>query len=159
MLLLLRETVGTSPNPRPPVALARVQLPPAQLPEGARAELQRLLGADAVRDDHAQRVGHAAGRGYPDLVRLRAGELPEAPDAVLYPSSPEQIGALMALCAKRSIAVVPSVGAPAWWVGWRRCGASTRRWWRWTWAISTSSSRSTPNRDWQPPGRECACPR
>ncbi len=110
MLLLLRETVGTSPNPRPPVALARVQLPPAQLPEGARAELQRLLGADAVRDDHAQRVGHAAGRGYPDLVRLRAGELPEAPDAVLYPSSPEQIGALMALCAKRSIAVVPFGG-------------------------------------------------
>jgi alkyldihydroxyacetonephosphate synthase len=110
MLRLLDETVGTSPRPRPPVALARVRLPPAQLPEGARAELQALLGTDAVRDDHAERVGHAAGRGYPDLVRLRAGELTEAPDAVLYPSSTEQLGALLALCAQRSIAVVPFGG-------------------------------------------------
>jgi alkyldihydroxyacetonephosphate synthase len=110
MLRLLREMVGTSPTPRPPVALARVQLPHGQLPEGARAELQRLLGGDAVRDDHAERVTHAAGRGYPDLVRLRAGELAEAPDAVLYPSGAEQLGSLMALCAKRSIAVVPFGG-------------------------------------------------
>ena len=110
MLRLLRETVGTSPRPRPPVALARVQLPPARLPEGAHAELRALLGADAVRDDHAERVEHAAGRGYPDLVRLRAGEPTEAPDAVLYPSHPEQLGALLALCAKHSIAVVPFGG-------------------------------------------------
>ncbi len=110
MLRLLRETVGTSPNPRPPVALARVQLPPAQLPEGARSELQRLLGASAVREDHAERVGHAAGRGYPDLLRLRAGDLHEAPDAVLHPRSTEQLGALMALCEKHSIAVVPFGG-------------------------------------------------
>ncbi len=110
MLRLLEETVGIAPRSRPPVALARVQLPTARLPEGARAELQALLGDDAVRDDHAERVGHAAGRGYPDLVRLRAGELPEAPDAVLYPGDAEQLGALLALCAKRSIAVVPFGG-------------------------------------------------
>jgi len=110
MLRLVGETVGISPRPRPPVALARVQLPSAQLPEGARAELQALLGDDAVRDDHAERVKHAAGRGYPDLVRLRAGELAEAPDAVLYPGRPEQVGALLQVCAKRSIAVVPFGG-------------------------------------------------
>ncbi len=110
MLRLLRETVGTSSRPRPPVALARVQLPSAQLPDTAHAELQALLGTDAVRDDHAERVKHAAGRGYPDLVRLRAGEPAEAPDAVLYPGRPEQLGALLQLCAKRSIAVVPFGG-------------------------------------------------
>ena len=110
MLRLLRETVGTSPRPRPPVALARVRLPPARLPEGAHAELRALLGADAVRDDHAARVEHAAGKSYPDLVRLRAGEPTEAPDAVLYPSHPEQLGALLALCAKHAIAVVPYGG-------------------------------------------------
>ena len=110
MLRLLDETVGVSPRPRPPVALARVQLPPARLPEGARAELQALLGGDAVRDSHAERVEHAAGRGYPDLVRLRAGEPTEAPDAVLYPSDPEQIGPLLQVCTKHSIAVVPYGG-------------------------------------------------
>ncbi len=110
MLRLLQETVGISPRPRPPVALARVRLPPARLPESARAELQTLLGGEAVRDDHAERVRHAAGKGYPDLVRLRAGEPAEAPDAVLYPSRPEQLGALLRVCAKRSIAVVPFGG-------------------------------------------------
>jgi alkyldihydroxyacetonephosphate synthase len=110
MLRLVGETVGISPRPRPPVALARVQLPSAKLPEGARAELRALLGDDALREDHAERVKHAAGRGYPDLVRLRAGELAEAPDAVVYPSRPEHVGALLQVCAKRSIAVVPYGG-------------------------------------------------
>jgi len=32
------------------------------------------VGADQVQDDRAARVGHAAGRSYPDLVRLRAGD-------------------------------------------------------------------------------------
>jgi alkyldihydroxyacetonephosphate synthase len=110
MLRLLRDTVGTAAGVRPPVALARVRLPEATLPERARAELRELLGAEAVRDDHAERVSHAAGKGYPDLVRLRAGEPGEAPDAVLYPSRSEQLGALLALCARRSIAVVPFGG-------------------------------------------------
>ncbi len=110
MLRLLEETVGTLRRPRPPVALARVRLPTARLPDTARAELQTLLGTDAVRDDHAERVKHAAGRGYPDLVRLRAGQPAEAPDAVLYPGRSEQLGALLRLCAKHSIAVVPFGG-------------------------------------------------
>jgi alkyldihydroxyacetonephosphate synthase len=110
MLGLLRETLGTASLPRPPVALERVRLPPVALPGQAHAELQALLGAEAVRDDHAERVAHAAGKGYPDLVRLRAGEPGEAPDAVLYPSRPGQLGALLQLCARRSIAVVPFGG-------------------------------------------------
>jgi alkyldihydroxyacetonephosphate synthase len=110
-LELLRETVGTTARPRPPVALAGVRLPAPALPEGARAELRALLGGEeGVRDDHADRVGHAAGRGYPDLVRLRAGEPEGAPDAVLYPGRPEQLGALLALCGRHALAVVPFGG-------------------------------------------------
>ncbi len=87
--------MGSRPDPRPPVALARVRLPPARLPESARAELRALLGGKPCATSHAERVRHAAGKGYPDLVRLRAGEPEEAPDAVLYPSRPEQLGALL----------------------------------------------------------------
>ncbi len=110
MLRLLEETIGTSPQPRPPVALARVQLPPAELPEGAGTQLRALLGAHAVRDDHAERVAHAAGKSYPDLLRVRAGAPGEAPDAVLYPSDPQQLGPLLQICARNSIAVVPFGG-------------------------------------------------
>jgi alkyldihydroxyacetonephosphate synthase len=113
-LELLRETVGIEGAPsarlRPPVALASVRLEPTALPEGARAELRAVLGEEGVRDDHTERVGHAAGKGYPDLVRLRAGEPEGAPDAVVYPSSPEQLRAVLEVCGRRAVAVVPFGG-------------------------------------------------
>ena len=52
--------------------------------------------------EHDERVLHAAGKGYPDLVRLRAGRPEGAPDAVVYPDSHEQIRAVLALCAARA---------------------------------------------------------
>jgi alkyldihydroxyacetonephosphate synthase len=107
---VVRELVGTAARPRPPVALARVRLEPAALGGEARAELVALLGAGGLREDHADRVAHAAGRGYPDLVRLRAGEPEGAPDAVLYPTRAEQLAALLQVCARRSLAVVPFGG-------------------------------------------------
>src|ERR1700693_5769887 len=73
-LRLLRETVGVANHPRPPVALGQVRLEPSTLGERALGGLRGIVGADCVRDDHAERVTHAAGKGYPDLVRLRAGE-------------------------------------------------------------------------------------
>jgi alkyldihydroxyacetonephosphate synthase len=98
------------PALRPPVALGRVQLPASELAPDAAAQLQEILGAANVRDDHAERVTHAAGKGYPDLVRMRAGEPESAPDAVVYPQSHEQLLAVLALCARASLAVVPFGG-------------------------------------------------
>jgi alkyldihydroxyacetonephosphate synthase len=110
-LELLREIVGMAASPRPPVALERVRLPASRLPQAARVALGALLGgAGGVREDHADRVAHAAGKGYPDLVRLRAGEPEGAPDAVLYPTAAQQLGALLELCARHSLAVVPFGG-------------------------------------------------
>ncbi|HVR04431.1 MAG TPA: FAD-binding oxidoreductase [Solirubrobacteraceae bacterium] len=109
-LAFLRETVGVAPRSCPPVALAHVQLPSPSLPAGALAELRSLLGEEAVRETHAERVGHAAGRGYPDLVRLRAGTPKGAPDAVVYPSDARRLRALLELCGRRSLALVPFGG-------------------------------------------------
>ena len=102
----LRETVGIAPRPRPPVALEHVRIDPSAVTGATVERLRDLLGPDGVRVDHADRVGHAAGKGYPDLVRLRAGEPEGAPDAVLYPSSREQLRVLLDLCARESMAVV-----------------------------------------------------
>jgi alkyldihydroxyacetonephosphate synthase len=107
VLALLRERVGTVPRPRPPVALARVRLPAPALSPDALAALRAVVGADGVRDNHDARVLHAAGKGYPDLVRMRAGEPGEAPDAVVYPRDAHQLEPLLRACAERSIAVVP----------------------------------------------------
>jgi len=103
----LRETVGVATHPRPPVALEQVRLAAPVLSESTTAALREIVGAEGVRDDHAERVVHAAGKGYPDLVRLRAG-LPEgAPDAVVRPGDREQLRAVLDRCAQASVAVVP----------------------------------------------------
>jgi alkyldihydroxyacetonephosphate synthase len=109
-LSFLRETVGAGAHPRPPVALEHVRLPPPTISTEALDALRVLVGAEHVRDDRAERVGHAAGKGYPDLVRLRAGTPEGAPDAVLYPCSREQLRGLLSACGRLSLAVVPFGG-------------------------------------------------
>ncbi len=106
----LRDTIGIASAPRPPVALDRVSLPAGALDHDALRALREILGTEHVRDDHAERVLHAAGKGYPDLLELRAGRPRNAPDAVLYPGSREQLGRLLSACAQLSVAVVPFGG-------------------------------------------------
>ena len=106
----LRDSVGLAPRPRPAVALANVELQGSRLSHSQLSALRGIVGEHGVRVDHRERVLHAAGKGYPDLVRLRAGQPEGAPDAVLYPHSHQQLRALLELCARQSLAVVPFGG-------------------------------------------------
>ncbi len=106
----LRETAGIEPRPRAPVALGGVRLEPSRLSDSLLEQLRAIVGVEGVRDDHEQRVVHAAGKGYPDLVRLRAGEPEGAPDAVVHPAGHDQVRAVLDLCARSSVAVVPFGG-------------------------------------------------
>jgi alkyldihydroxyacetonephosphate synthase len=110
-LALLRSELGidASAGARP-VALEEVRLPDPRLDASVRARLGSAVGEEHVRDDRAARVGHAAGRSYPDLVRLRTGDLAGAPDAVVEPGSADEVGALLAACAEARVAVVPFGG-------------------------------------------------
>lgn len=106
----LRENIGLEPTPRAPVALGHVRIPPCALGETVLSELRTIAGTHGVGVGHRDRVEHAAGKGYPDLVLLREGRPDGAPDAVVWPSSHAQVRALLELCARRSIAVVPFGG-------------------------------------------------
>jgi alkyldihydroxyacetonephosphate synthase len=108
---LLRGELGLDPAAgAPPVALEEVKLPESRLDAGVRARLAAVVGEEHVRDDREARVGHAAGRSYPDLVRLRTGDLGSAPDAVIEPGSADEVRALLAECASARVAVVPFGG-------------------------------------------------
>ena len=75
-----------------------------------RKALIDIVGADRLLDDPFERAFHALGRSYYDLLRLRAGDLSLAPDAVAYPRGTEEVLALLALAAERGIAVIPYGG-------------------------------------------------
>ena len=92
------------------LALEQLSLPDSSLPQRAREALLTGLGGTGLREDREARVEHAAGRSYPDLVRLRSGEGLSAPDAVLAPGSAEQVRAVLDVCARERVAVVPFGG-------------------------------------------------
>jgi alkyldihydroxyacetonephosphate synthase len=108
-LAFLAEHVGVSPL-RAPVELAQVALPASRLPAAAEQALQAALGPDAVAADHRTRVLHCGGKGYPDLVRLRAGRPELAPDAVAWPRDAAAVRAALRACADHDVAVVPFGG-------------------------------------------------
>src|SRR4051812_20721959 len=93
---------GGLPERRTPhVSLAEVRLPESRLPDALR---------DAATTDRDERVLHAAGKSYPDLVRIRSGDASRAPDGVLYPESHDEGMRLLELCASEGVAVVPFGG-------------------------------------------------
>ncbi|MEJ6020055.1 FAD-binding oxidoreductase [Corynebacterium sp. H113] len=90
----------------PPPAIDDVTIPDSRLTSDAVEAIQSVVGADNVAVDHDTRVQHSVGRSYPDLVRLRAADLPDAPDAVVYPQTEEALLELLQLCSEQKIAVV-----------------------------------------------------
>ena len=89
----------------PPRELSAIALPPSRLSEQARGRLTGLLGH--VEQSNLERARHAAGRTLTDLLKLRAGDLSAAPDAILYPRRESEVLAALKLCAELGIAVVP----------------------------------------------------
>ena len=101
---------GVRAPERGPVDPDEVTLPEIVLTDEARAALEAAVGADQVSYAHDVRVGHTRGWSTPDLLRLRAGDATDAPDAVAFPGSHEEVLALLAACASHRVAVVPYSG-------------------------------------------------
>jgi alkyldihydroxyacetonephosphate synthase len=93
-----------------PVALEEVRLSEPALGDAARARLADIVGEGQVRSDAAARVGRCRGKSYLDLLRQRAGECEDAPDAVVAPGTAEEVQAVLYACNEEGVAVVPFGG-------------------------------------------------
>jgi alkyldihydroxyacetonephosphate synthase len=107
---LARELGMPSLLATPARPLEDIALPPTRLAPGARTAFATIIGAERVRDDNYERAFHARGRSYHDLLRMRAGDLSTAPDAVLYPRGQDEVLSLLAFASENAIAVVPFGG-------------------------------------------------
>lgn len=102
------EALGVGELPHTPaVPLDGIELPPIGIADDV---LERLGAIAEVKTDAFERAFHAVGKSYYDLLRIRRGELPGAPDAVVYPRSHEEVMAVLELCAGADVAVVPFGG-------------------------------------------------
>jgi alkyldihydroxyacetonephosphate synthase len=86
-----------------PVPLEAVELPESRIT--APKELAEMFSAD--RDD---RIAHALGKAYRDVVRGFRGEFPNPPDLVALPESPEDVDAVLNWCADEGAAAIPYGG-------------------------------------------------
>ncbi|WP_322778826.1 FAD-binding oxidoreductase [Frankia sp. Cas4] len=107
---LLEQVLGTACRDTPPVGPDALRLPVGRLGDDARAALVGVLGPAWVRDDRASLVRHCRGRSTTDLLRLRAGDAMDAPDAVVLPASHDEVLAVLAVCGRHRLAVVPFGG-------------------------------------------------
>src|SRR4051794_13937564 len=90
--------------------LEQGKLPSSRLDDALRPDLERALDGAKLDTSHEGRVRHCAGKSYLDLVRIRAGKIEAAPDAVLHPTSPASVERILACAAERDVAVVPFGG-------------------------------------------------
>lgn len=91
---------ATSGSTPPPSALA------GPLLDGVR----EIVGVEHVLVDDTTRALRTRGKSTPDLLRARAGDLTDAPDAVVRPDGHVEVAAVLAWADEHHVAVVPFGG-------------------------------------------------
>ena len=103
----MAEALGTGALPHTPAKkLEEVTLPAPRL----GAKRAALAAIAEVRDDAYERASHTRGKSYFDLLKLRAGDLSDAPDAVVYPKTADEVVRVLAWASTERVAVVPFAG-------------------------------------------------
>jgi alkyldihydroxyacetonephosphate synthase len=91
-------------------AVESPELPDSALDPQLLDGLRGLLGADHVLTDDETRRLRTRGKSTPDLLRARAGDLSDAPDAVIRPAGHDDVAAVLAYAVEHHLAVVPFGG-------------------------------------------------
>jgi alkyldihydroxyacetonephosphate synthase len=66
--------------------------------------------AEIFSEDRYDRIAHALGKAYRDVVRGFRGKFPDPPDLVAYPESPEDVDLVLNFCADERAAAIPFGG-------------------------------------------------
>lgn len=101
---LLHDLLGVRAPSSEAVTLEGVRLPPSGLDTRPLAD---IVGAENVLTDAESRIRHTRGKSTPDLLRMRAGDGSDAPDAVVRPGSHDEV---LELLRRPGLAFVPFGG-------------------------------------------------
>ncbi len=95
---------------RPAVAYEEVVLPEVGLTDELLEGLAGLVGPEHVRTDDESRIRRTRGKSTPDLLKMRAGDASDAPDAVVRPAGHDEAASVVAWCGEQNVALVPFGG-------------------------------------------------
>jgi alkyldihydroxyacetonephosphate synthase len=99
----IRERLGFGGEASEPVPLESIELPAPRLgPPGSLAGI--------LSDDRRERVTHALGKAYRDVVRGFRGQFDHPPDLVARPRDEGEVQAVLEWCADAGAAVIPFGG-------------------------------------------------
>jgi len=87
-----------------------VVVPPPGLSAELIGALREVVGDDHLLTDDESRRQRTRGKSTPDLLKARAGDLSDAPDAVVRPGSHNEVAAVLAWAVEHHVAVVPFGG-------------------------------------------------
>jgi len=105
------QALGATSLPHTPApTLEKTTLPASRASESLLSALREATDASRVYTGTFERAFHAYGRSYYDLLRLRSGALESAPDVVVYPTSKEEVLALLRCAELHRFAVIPFGG-------------------------------------------------
>ncbi len=99
----VRARLGFGGEAEAPVELEAIELPAARI--SAPAALAAI-----VTDDHRERVVHALGKAYRDVVRGFRGQVEHPPDLVARPRDEAEVEAVLGWCADAGAAAIPYGG-------------------------------------------------
>ena len=99
----IRERFGFGGEPEAPVPLEEVELREPRLKAPARF-------GDLFSGDRYERVSHALGKAYRDVVRGFCGEFESPPDLVAFPSDESEIETVLSWAEAEGAAVIPFGG-------------------------------------------------
>ena len=99
----IRESLGFGSEVAEPVPAEEVELAPPRLQAPASP-------AEIFSDDRHDRLCHALGAAYRDVVRGFRGEFPHPPDLVAHPGDEEELEAVLSFCEEAGAAAIPYGG-------------------------------------------------
>jgi alkyldihydroxyacetonephosphate synthase len=99
----IRERLGFGGEVREPVPIEEVELAPSRL------EAPDSL-AEIFSHERHERLSHALGKAYRDVVRGFRGEFPNPPDLVARPRDESEVEAVLSFCEQQGAAAIPYGG-------------------------------------------------
>lgn len=107
----LKSALGLEQLPRyPSKSLEDIAITPGRIQEHLLSELANITGKNRLKTDPFERVSHARGKSFIDLIRLRKGQIERLPDVVVYPGNEDEIRCLLDFAGEHGLVVIPFGG-------------------------------------------------